>query len=48
MDCRPGGASLVIVTHILYYRLLDGWAVGGLVTNIAIIVILALKQQEFQ
>jgi len=27
---------------------LDGWAVGGLVTNIAIILILALKQQEFQ
>jgi hypothetical protein len=37
-----------VVTHIFFYRLLDGWAVGGLVTNIAIILILALRQQEFQ
>ena len=41
-------SSLVIVTHIFFYRLLDGWAVGGLLTNIAIILILALKQGEFQ
>jgi hypothetical protein len=40
-------ASLVIVTHIFYYRLLDGWAVGGLITNIAILLILAFKQEEF-
>jgi lysylphosphatidylglycerol synthetase-like protein (DUF2156 family) len=40
-------ASLVIVTHIFFYRLLDGWALGGLITNIAILVILALKQDEF-
>jgi hypothetical protein len=40
-------ASLVIVTHIFFYRLLDGWAVGGLITNIAILLILALKQEEF-
>jgi hypothetical protein len=40
-------ASLVIVTHIFFYRLLDGWALGGLITNIGILVILALKQDEF-
>jgi hypothetical protein len=41
-------ASLVIVTNIFYYRLLDGWAVGGLLTNIGILLILTLKQKEFQ
>jgi hypothetical protein len=41
-------SSLVIVTHIFFYRLLDGWAVGGLITNIAILLILTLKQEEFQ
>jgi hypothetical protein len=40
-------ASLVIVTHIFFYRLLDGWALGGLISNIGILVILALKQDEF-
>jgi hypothetical protein len=40
-------ASLVIVTHVFYYRLLDGWAVGGLLTNIAILWILAVKSEEF-
>jgi len=40
-------ASLVIVTHIFYYRLLDGWAVGGLLTNIAIVWLLAVKAEEF-
>jgi hypothetical protein len=40
-------ASLVIVTHVFYYRLLDGWAVGGLLMNIGILLILALKQGEF-
>jgi lysylphosphatidylglycerol synthetase-like protein (DUF2156 family) len=40
-------ASLVIVEHIFYYRLLDGWAVGGLITNILIVLILALKSEEF-
>lgn len=40
-------SSLVIVTHIFYYRLLDGWAVGGLLTNIAIVLILAIKAEEF-
>jgi hypothetical protein len=40
-------ASLVIVTHLFYYRLLDGWAVGGLITNIVIIWILAAKAEEF-
>lgn len=40
-------SSLVIVTHIFFYRLLDGWAVGGLLTNIGILLILALKQEEF-
>jgi hypothetical protein len=37
----------VVVTHIFYYRLLDGWAVGGLLTNLAIIWILVVKEPEF-
>jgi uncharacterized membrane protein (DUF2068 family) len=40
-------SSLVIVEHVFYYRLLDGWAVGGLITNIVIVLILALKEREF-
>ena len=40
-------SSLVIVTHLFYYRLLDGWAIGGLFTNIAIVWILAVKSEEF-
>ena len=40
-------ASLVIVTHLFYYRLLDGWAVGGLITNVLILWILAVKGEEF-
>jgi lysylphosphatidylglycerol synthetase-like protein (DUF2156 family) len=40
-------ASLVIVTHLFYYRLLDGWAVGGLFVNAIILWILATKQEEF-
>jgi lysylphosphatidylglycerol synthetase-like protein (DUF2156 family) len=40
-------SSLVIVTHIFFHRLLDGWALGGLLTNILIIWILAVKAEEF-
>lgn len=40
-------SSLVIVTHIFFSRLLDGWAIGGLLTNIAIVWILAVKEPEF-
>lgn len=40
-------ASLVIVSHLFFIRLLDGWAVGGLLTNAGILLILALKQEEF-
>jgi hypothetical protein len=40
-------SSLVIVTHIFFNRLLDGWAIGGLLTNILIVWILAAKQDEF-
>ena len=40
-------ASLVIVSHLFYYRLLDGWAVGGLFINILIVWILAVKSEEF-
>jgi hypothetical protein len=40
-------SSLVIVTHIFFHRLLDGWALGGLLTNILIIWILAVKEEEF-
>jgi len=40
-------SSLVIVTHIFFHRLLDGWAIGGLITNILIVWILVAKEQEF-
>jgi lysylphosphatidylglycerol synthetase-like protein (DUF2156 family) len=40
-------ATLVVVTNMFFYRLLDGWAVGGLFTNLAIIWILAVKSEEF-
>lgn len=40
-------SSLVIVTHIFFHRLLDAWAIGGLLTNILIVWILAVKEEEF-
>jgi hypothetical protein len=40
-------SSLVILENIFYFRLLDEWAVGGLFINIGILLILALKQDEF-
>jgi lysylphosphatidylglycerol synthetase-like protein (DUF2156 family) len=40
-------AALVVVSHLFYIRLLDGWAVGGLVINILIIWILVAREQEF-
>lgn len=40
-------SSLVIVTHIFFHRRFDGWAVGGLVTNIPIIWIVVVKEEEF-
>jgi len=40
-------SSLVVVTHLFFNRLLDGWAIGGLFINAVIIVILAMKQEEF-
>ena len=40
-------ASLVVVTHIFYYRLLDGWAVGGVLANLLIIWLLTAREQEF-
>lgn len=40
-------SSLVIVTHLFFHRLLDGWAIGGLITNILIVWILVAKEQEF-
>jgi lysylphosphatidylglycerol synthetase-like protein (DUF2156 family) len=40
-------SSLVIVTHIFFHRLLDGWALGGLLTNLVIIWILVVKEAEF-
>ena len=40
-------SSLVIVAHIFFNRLLDAWAIGGLLTNILIVWILAAKEQEF-
>jgi lysylphosphatidylglycerol synthetase-like protein (DUF2156 family) len=40
-------SSLVIVTHIFFNRLLDAWAIGGLITNILIVWILVVKEEEF-
>ncbi len=40
-------SSLVIVTHIFFSRLLDAWAIGGLLTNILIVWILVAKESEF-
>jgi hypothetical protein len=40
-------SALVIVAHIFFHRLLDGWALGGLLTNILIIWILVAKEAEF-
>jgi hypothetical protein len=40
-------SSLVIVTHIFFHRLLDAWAIGGLIVNILIVWILVAKEQEF-
>ena len=40
-------AALMIVSHLFYMRLLDGWAVGGLVINVLIIWILVAREQEF-
>jgi hypothetical protein len=40
-------ASLVVVSHLFYMRLLDGWAVGGLFINVLIIWILVTREQEF-
>lgn len=40
-------SSLVIVTHIFFNRLLDSWAIGGLIANILIVWILVAKEQEF-
>ena len=40
-------SSLVIVTHIFFSRLLDAWAIGGLITNILIVWILVVREQEF-
>jgi lysylphosphatidylglycerol synthetase-like protein (DUF2156 family) len=40
-------SALVIVTHIFFNRLLDAWAIGGLIVNILIIWILVAKEQEF-
>jgi hypothetical protein len=41
-------STLVVVTHLYFSRLLDGWAIGGLFTNLAIILILALRADEFR
>jgi lysylphosphatidylglycerol synthetase-like protein (DUF2156 family) len=40
-------SSLVIVTHIFFHRVLDAWAVGGLVTNVIILWILVVKEDDF-
>jgi hypothetical protein len=41
-------ASLVVLLHFAYYRLLDGWALTGILWNLAIIFILAIKEEDFR
>jgi hypothetical protein len=40
-------ASLVVLVHLAYYRLLDGWALTGILWNLAIVFILAVKEEDF-
>lgn len=40
-------ASLVVLTDIVFHRLLDGWALSGILINLAIIVVLCLKDDDF-
>jgi hypothetical protein len=40
-------ASLVVLLDLAYYRLLDGWALTGIVWNLAIVFILAIKEEDF-
>lgn len=41
-------AVLAILLNFGYYRYLDGWAWSGLVVNIGIVLILALRSEEFR
>ena len=48
---REVGLILVVVAVLLnfgYHRVLDGWAWSGLVVNLAIIIILTLRREEFR
>ncbi|MGH2955796.1 MAG: DUF7144 family membrane protein [Solirubrobacterales bacterium] len=40
-------ASLVVLVDLAYYRLLDGWALTGILWNLAIVFILATKERDF-
>ena len=40
-------ASLVVLLDLAYYRLLDGWALTGILWNLAIVFILAIKEKDF-
>lgn len=40
-------ASLVVLLDLAYYRLLDGWALTGILWNLAIVFILAVKEEDF-
>jgi len=40
-------AVVVVLMNFGYYRVLDGWAFTGLVLNLAIILILTLRKEEF-
>jgi len=40
-------AALVVLMHFAYIRVLDAWGFTGLIWNILIIVILAMKSEEF-
>lgn len=40
-------ATVAVLLNFTYHRVLEGWAFTGLTVNLAIIVILAIREQEF-
>jgi hypothetical protein len=41
-------AGLVLLIDFAYHRVLEGWALSGMLLNVAIIIILALREAEFE
>jgi hypothetical protein len=41
-------AVAAILVDFAYHRVLDGWAMGGLLVNFLILIVLAMKEGEFK